>query len=134
MTVDELFPLPPGARSPKVRRSPYDSLFQRLVANSEPTDPDNPRACWVWTGKVRAGGSHAYPHINVWRDGSHKTLKAHRVMMEEVLDRPLGPWVEVDHLCHNTLCVNPDHLREATFVQNQNNRRGYRPVTSPSRG
>lgn len=131
MTVDELFPLPPGPR-PVACRSPYDSLFQRLVANSE-ADPDNPRSCWVWTGKVRSGGSHAYPHINVWRDGSHKTLKAHRIMMEEALGRPLDPWIEVDHRCHNTLCINPDHLREATFVQNQNNRRGYRPVTCQSR-
>lgn len=125
MTVDELFPLPPGARPPKARRSPYDSLFQRLVANSEPADSDNPRACWVWTGKVRSGGSHAYPHINVWRDGTHKTMKAHRLMLEEVLGRPLAAGSEVDHLCYNTLCVNPDHLRESTPQENKARRRYF---------
>lgn len=134
MTVDELFPLPEGYRKVPARRSPYGTLFERMVANSEPADPENPRACWVWTGKVRSGGSHTYPHVNVYRNGQHRTVKAHRLMMEEVLGRPLAPGVEVDHLCHNTLCINPDHLREATFVQNQNNRRGYRPVTSPTRG
>lgn len=120
MTVDELFPLPEVA--PPRARSRYDSLFLRLVANSV-SDDENLNSCWIWTGKVRTAGSHPYPHVNVRVNGCHRTVKAHRLMMEIVLERALLPDAEVDHLCYNTLCINPDHLREATPAENKARRR-----------
>ena len=129
MTADELFPLPPGIEPPKPSRSPYGSLYERLVANTVLAVEDNPQSCWLWTGKVKPGRD-PYPHINVWRDGKHCTLKAHRVMLEIVLGRPLAPEEEGDHLCHVMPCIHPDHLRPATQVENLSNRRGYAPVRS----
>jgi hypothetical protein len=32
--------------------------------------------------------------------------------------------MELDHMCHNHACVNPDHLRVATRKQNSENRSG----------
>lgn len=133
MTADELFPLP--AEPPARTRSRYDSLFLRLVANSV-SDDENPNSCWTWTGKVRTAGSHPYPHVNVWINGCHHTVKAHRLMMELVLERPLLPDAEVDHLCYNTLCINPDHLREVTGAENRARRRlgGHRGAAGGQSG
>ena len=37
---------------------------------------------------------------------------------------PIADGMFVDHICHNRGCVNPDHLRQATPKQNQENRYG----------
>jgi hypothetical protein len=132
VTVDDLFPLP-DVLPAKPRPNAYPNLFSRLVANSTVRDEENPRACWEWCGKIRSGSKIAYGHINIWRDGKTVTIKAHRLMLEVALGRPIRSGFEVDHLCHNTLCINPDHLREADFVTNQNNRRGYRAVNTDAR-
>ncbi|WP_079970580.1 HNH endonuclease signature motif containing protein [Salmonella enterica] len=36
----------------------------------------------------------------------------------------IPPGMLVDHKCHNTLCVNPSHLRLVTPKQNSENREG----------
>lgn len=87
------------------------SLKERFWAKVNKTD-----TCWLWTaGKTHAG----YGVINV----EDSTKCAHRVAYElEVSTIPTG--MEVDHLCHNTSCVRPDHLRVVTSKQNSENRRG----------
>lgn len=42
---------------------------------------------------------------------------------------------EVDHMCHNKICVNPSHLRLASRSENQQNMRGpNRNTTTGVRG
>lgn len=128
MTVDELFPLP-QVLPPRPGRSPYGSLYERLVANSVLLHEDNCQSCWVWTAKVKAGAG--YPLINVWIDGKVVTRRAHRVMVEQITESEIEILYEVDHLCHNASCINPDHLRVTTQIINLSNRRGYKPVRQP---
>lgn len=60
---------------------------------------------------------------------------AHRVIYEERVG-PIPEGALLDHRCHNTLCVNPAHLRLVTHKQNMehlkgpqaNNTTGYRGV------
>lgn len=79
------------------------------------TAPDTP--CWVWTAAKHHGYGVFTPHPH--RRGL--TSVAHRLAyMEEVAPIPAG--MEIDHLCRNHACVNPEHLEAVTRSTNQ--RRG----------
>lgn len=84
------------------------TLPDRLWAFVEKTD-----SCWLWTGsKTRVG----YGQMRVGGAGSRKT-GVHRVAYELLVGRiPKG--LDLDHLCRNTLCVNPDHLEPVTRKEN----------------
>lgn len=70
--------------------------------------------CLIWTGSVDERG-----YGKLGRGG--KALRAHRYVWEkEVGAIPEG--MQLDHLCHNTSCVNIKHLRIATDQQNAENR------------
>lgn len=68
--------------------------------------------CWEWTsgrdekgyGKFRAASSqnHMGAHVFSW-----KTLVG-----------PIPDGLELDHLCRNPPCVNPDHLEPVTHAEN----------------
>jgi len=72
--------------------------------------------CWEWNGtKVERG--YGVFTINA------KMLKAHRLAyMWTAGAIPDG--MQVDHVCHNTSCVRPAHLRLVTNKQNQENQKG----------
>lgn len=73
--------------------------------------------CWNWTASRRGD----YGRFTDYRGG--KTQSAHRWAYEFLVGQvPDGK--QLDHICHNTLCVNPDHLRPVTPKQNMENRDG----------
>ena len=65
--------------------------------------------CWVWQAATLKG----YGQFNV----GHRICYAHRVAYELVVG-PIPDGLELDHLCRNTLCVNPDHLEPVTMRVN----------------
>lgn len=76
-----------------------------------------PNGCWRWIrgrkGKeAKAGGGYPCWKIN------GKTVGVHRLACEEH-HGPLPPDIQARHLCHNTLCINPDHIVPGTNEQNQ---------------
>src|SRR5699024_2864149 len=83
--------------------------------------------CLVWTGgKVYAAGETpdaGYGGIKV--NGRYR--RAHRYAWERIHGAvPEG--MQIDHMCHNRLCVNVEHLRLVTNLQNTKHRSG------PNRG
>jgi len=58
--------------------------------------------CWEWTGSLDQNG---YGMVR-WQG---PTRRAHRVIYELVRG-PIPDGMEIDHLCRNRCCVNPDHL------------------------
>ena len=76
--------------------------------------------CWNWKGaKVTTRGLT----YGIYRLSNGKAKKAHRLVYETSVGIiPIG--LEMDHLCSNTLCVNPKHLEPVTHAENV--RRGHR--------
>ena len=78
--------------------------------------------CWEWTGiRDRIGYGKVY-----WEG---KGYRAHRMSYRNATghDAP-----ELDHLCRNKACVNPDHLEPVSHSENL--RRHYATVTSCPHG
>ncbi|WP_229586300.1 HNH endonuclease signature motif containing protein [Kocuria sp. CCUG 69068] len=87
------------------------TLEERFWAKVEKTN-----GCWNWTASRVPQG---YGQFTV--QGAPR--RAHRVSYEMAFG-PIPKGMEIDHLCFNTSCVNPKHLRVATSQQNKQNRSG----------
>lgn len=71
----------------------------------------NKDGCWIWTAAKDRNG-----YGRVMRDrGIGGVAFAHRLVYELLIDTP-GP--ELDHLCRNRDCVNPQHLESVTHKEN----------------
>ncbi len=101
-----------------------DEEKNRRVANNENYDaefgPNDQRrfwkkveksdGCWNWTGARTPIG---YGDFGL----NGKTVRAHRLMYHKYV-APIPENMVVDHMCRNASCVNPDHLRVITHVEN----------------
>lgn len=62
--------------------------------------------CWVWTGVKSSSGYGRY-----WWGGVMEG--AHRVSLE-IAGKKIRSGVDVHHICRNTSCVRPSHLKPLT--------------------
>lgn len=70
--------------------------------------------CWLWVGDCDSLG---YGRFYEWTNGRSRVRLAHRVVYEfERGEIPEG--LDLDHLCRNPSCVNPDHLEPVTHAVN----------------
>jgi hypothetical protein len=70
--------------------------------------------CWIWLGHINSGG---YGTTSRQSNGVRRRLKAHRAFYEEARG-PIPDGMQLDHLCGNRACVNPDHLEPVSGVEN----------------
>lgn len=93
------------------RTSPFESdvvrFEKRIVMDDE---------CWRWVGNF----SGDYGVINLQ---GRQQQYAHR-WSYSYHRAPIPAGLEIDHLCHNTYCVNPYHLEPATRQVNAARTRG----------
>ena len=68
--------------------------------------------CWVWTAYKNDDGYGV-----VWDGNVGKTRKAHQVLYE-LAKGPIPDGLEIDHLCSNRACINPDHLEAVAHLEN----------------
>lgn len=120
-------------------RGPRDPQAPRLKRDGTPCKkkgcPPKPEAdrffdkvdafgdCWEWLGGHSKGYGTFHPYHG-------KTVGAHRFAYEYLVG-PIPDGLELDHLCRNTRCVNPDHLQPVTTQINV--LRGYGPSAKASR-
>lgn len=85
---------------------------ERFKSKIEKTD-----TCWLWLGALDKGG---YGIFMSSKEGIR--FPAHRASYEIFKGKiPIG--LQLDHLCRNRKCVNPNHLEPVTA--RENNRRGF---------
>ena len=82
--------------------TPLEQLEQRIERR--------PDGCWQWQMKLTTGGYGKWCH-----DG--RVTPAHR-RVYELLVGPIPDGLDLDHLCRNRGCVNPEHLEPVTNREN----------------
>lgn len=87
--------------------------------------PEPNTGCWLWSGAHGKSGYGFYRH-----PVTRKVGNAHRIVYE--MERgPIPEGLDLDHLCRNPACVNPDHLEPVSRSENVN--RGVSPELSRQR-
>ena len=81
------------------------SDLQRFWNNVKKTDN-----CWVW---IAGKNSYGYGQISV----NGKMYSTHRVSYT-LFNGKIPDGLELDHLCQNKSCVNPEHLEAVTHHEN----------------
>ena len=83
--------------------SAIDRFWEKVIIN--------PSSCWEWQGCLVEG------YGQFW-DGQ-SLVYAHRFLYKQMIGEvPIG--LQLDHLCRNRKCVNPDHLEVVTPKTNIN--------------
>lgn len=93
-----------------------ENVITRFYNKVDKTD-----TCWNWTGaktanrpkRAMSDAKPGYGYINI----SNRPFYTHRLAML-IKQGYLTEGLVVDHMCNNTLCVNPDHLQEIDNLSN----------------
>ncbi len=74
--------------------------------------------CWEWMGS-RVGGRQGEKYGQYgWFRPQKGIQKLAHVYAYELMVGPIQDGLELDHLCRNRLCVNPEHLEPVTHREN----------------
>lgn len=69
-------------------------------------------SCWFYAGTISRTGYGV-----VWNKFIRNYEQAHRLVYEAIKGK-IPEDLQIDHLCRNTNCVNPDHLEAVTSKEN----------------
>jgi hypothetical protein len=105
--------------------APVERAERPQGGGSQPIDPvtrvlrrvsvDERTGCWVFGGS----GPSGYGQVEVQRgtDGRRRTVLTH-VLLWLTHHGPIEGGLELDHLCRNRKCCNPDHLELVSSREN----------------
>lgn len=111
------------------RQSFAEWLSPRRIASFwSKVDKAAPSGCWRWTASLSDCGYGAFA-VRVGE--KQRSRPAHRIAWELHHQRAIDAGLELDHLCRNRWCVNPDHLEPTT--RRDNILRGISPAAINAR-
>lgn len=110
MTLDRSWIIAP--LMPSYRNIVENTTKERFITKFTKTDN-----CWIWEAAKNRGG------YGVFRMNK-RTCTAHRLAYTTFVG-PIPKGLDIDHLCRNRACVNPDHMEPVT--RGENTRRGDAP-------
>lgn len=67
--------------------------------------------CWNWKGSMTPYGYGTFGLKG-------KNIRAHRLSYEHFIGKMIPVGLQIDHLCKNRKCVNPNHLEVVTLIEN----------------
>jgi len=88
-------------------------VMERIMRRVEKTE-----TCWNFGG----ANVHGYGIIGI----HGKNAYTHRVVYTEMVG-PIPDGMEIDHLCRNRSCCNPEHLEAVTRAENARRTVGFWP-------
>lgn len=98
-----------------------ESIRERILASRNIT----PSGCWEWTRSLSVAGYGQTSYNLRTTTGKLRPSLVHRVAYE-LFKGEIPAGLELDHLCRNRKCFNPDHLEAVTHQENMI--RGWRAV------
>jgi hypothetical protein len=90
-----------------------DNIVEFLMANRRITATD----CWEWTRSLDAKGYGQSSFNERTSTGKCRPSRVHR-MSYKIFKGEIPEGLEIDHLCRNHACFNPDHLEAVTHKVN----------------
>ena len=117
--------------------NPFQHFFTKLKADiykKSKIDCSNSKGCVIWSGSKTTNGHYGKKRVT-WPDGYRETAKVHKLVMMTILKKRVKRHIpilatvndkkvklEVSHICHSSLCVNPKHLLLETHERNMERR------------
>jgi hypothetical protein len=89
------------------------------INKAGPVPADHPKlgSCWIWNGRTSKTHGYAVDYA-----GGHLPLKIARIVYYSQKGATPDD-LEIDHVCNNRLCVNPDHVEWVSHRENMRRRK-----------
>ena len=92
---------------PKNLKERFDDSYKKM-----------PNGCWEWQKGLHRG------YGQFWITPKER-IGAHRMSYKLFVDENMPDWsidAQINHKCHNPICVNPNHLYLGTQTENMKDR------------